>query len=95
MASLNDEENSHKVLKLLLQSCSDVFFSYLTNRELGILDRVITETNFRKIYLQQAYLFYQNNKIRFLDELEWIMKRNISLTKCHLDFEFESKLCYS
>ena len=68
-----------------------IFFSYLTNRELGILDRVITDINLRKIYIQQAGQFYSKNKIKFKDELKWIMKRGIVLTKCHLDFDFEGK----
>ena len=94
MASYNDELTSYKVLKLLLQSCHDLFFSYLTNRELGILDRVITDVNMRKIYLLQAKHFYFKNKVQSLDELEWIMMRNISMTKCHLDFDFDGKFIY-
>ena len=90
MAILNDDLNCCKVLKLFLQSCSDLFFSYLTNRELGVLDRIITDVNLRKIYFQHAAIFYQANKILSLAELEWIMKRDILLTKCHLDFYFEN-----
>ena len=89
MATIYDDSSSYKAFKLFLQSCSDLFFSYLTNRELGIIDRVITDVNLRKIYFQQAYIFYQNNKIGSLAELEWILIRGIVLNKCHLTFEFE------
>ena len=89
MASICDDSTSYKVLKLFLQSCSDLFFSYLTNRELGVLDRVITDINLRKIFFQQAAIFYQRNKVTFLDEMEWILARGIVLTKCHFDFDFE------
>ena len=91
MATIYDDSSSYKVLKQLLQSCSDLFFSYLTNRELGVLDRVITDVNLRKIYFQQAAIFYQHNKVASLDEMEWISARGIVLTKCHFDFDFESE----
>ena len=71
MATICDDSNSYKVLKLFLQSCSDLFFSYLTNRELGVLDRVITDVNLRKIYFQQAAIFYQHNKVTFLDGMDF------------------------
>ena len=88
MATIIDDLSSYKVIKLFFQSCSDLFFSYLTNRELGVLDRVITDINLRRIYFQQVGLFYDSNKIKSLSELKWIMKRNIKLVKCHLDFYF-------
>ena len=89
MATIHDDLSSHKILKLFIQSCSDLFFSYLTNRELGVLDRVITDINLRQIYFHQAGLFYLNNKVQSLAELKWIMKRNIKLVKCNLDFSFD------
>ena len=89
MAIIIDDSEGYNVLELLLQSCTDLLFSYLTNRELGILDRVITHVNLRRIYFREAAHFYLNNKIQSLDELSWILKRNIHITKCHLDFDFE------
>ena len=91
MVTICDDSSSYKVFKLFLQSCSDLFFSYLTNRELGILDRVITDINLRKIYFQQVAIFYQTNQMKSLAELEWILTRCIIITKCHLDFDFEGK----
>ena len=92
MATVNDNNSSYKVIKLLLQSCSDIFFPYLTNRELGLLDRIITDICLRKLFFQQAGHFYITNKIKSLDELTWVMKRELIITKCHLDFDFEGKI---
>ena len=89
--AIKDDSNSNKVLKLLLQSFNGLFFSYLTNRELGLLDTIITDVNLRQIYFKQAERFYLCNKIQSLDELNWILKRNINITKCHFDFDFEGK----
>ena len=89
MATICDDSSSYKVLRLFLQSCSDLFFSFLTNRELGVLDRVITDVNLRKIYFQQSAIFYQTNRIKSFEELEWVFMRDILLTNCHLAFEFE------
>ena len=90
MAIIVDDSEGYKVLELLLlESSNHLFFSYLTNRELGVLDTVITDLNLRSIYFREAFHFYLNNKIQSLDELSWILKRNIHITKCHLDFEFE------
>ena len=89
MATLNDDKSSYKVLKLLLQFCCDIFFPYLTNRELGHLDSIITDLSLRKLYLQQAGRFYLTNKFQTLSELNWVMKRELIITKCHLDFDFE------
>lgn len=87
----NNDDSSYKVIKLLLQSCCDIFFPYLTNRELGLLDRIISDMRLRKLYFQQAGQFYITNKLRFLNELIWVMKRGFVITKCYLDFDFEGK----
>lgn len=87
-----DDIKCHKVFELLLQSLDGLFFSYLTNRELGKLDITISDKNLRKLYHQYASIFYLNNQVQSLDELKWIMTRRIVLTKCYLDFEFDGKL---
>lgn len=93
MATTNDdEEGSCKVFKLLLQSCSDLFFPFLTNRELALLDRIITDISLRKLFFQQADQFYLKNKFKSLNELTWVMKRGFVITKCHLDFDFDGKI---
>ena len=91
---IEDDSTSYKVLKLLLQSSSDLFFSYLTNRELGVIDQIITDVNLRQIFFKQTGRFYLSNKIKSLGELNWILKRMISISKCHLDFCFEGKVHY-
>ena len=86
-----DDDKWCKVLKLLLQSFGDSFFSYLTNRELGKFDSAISGSNInlRKLYIKEASIFYLNNKIESIHELRRIIKRGIILSKCHLDFAFE------
>ena len=84
-----DDIKSYKVLKLVLQSCGDLFFTYLTNREIGKLDSAISDINLRKFYLKEAELFYLSNQIQSMYELKWVMMRGIILTKCHLDFAFK------
>ena len=87
-----DDSKSYKVINLLLlESSYDLFSSYLTNRELGVLDNVISDINLRFVYLEQAARFYLYNKVQSLGELEWILKRNINITKCRLDFDCEGK----
>ena len=92
MATNNDDQTSYRVIKLLLLSCSDLFFPFLTNRELALLDRIITDISLRKLFFQQADQFYLKNKFKSLDELNWVMKRGFVITKCHLDFDFEGKI---
>ena len=91
MMEVLDDDKRCKVLKLLLQSLGDSFFSYLTNRELGKLDSAISGSNInlRKLYIKEASIFYLKNKIKSMYELWWIMRRGFILTKCHLDFAFE------
>ena len=92
MAIVEDDSKRYKVFRLLLlESSNELFFSYLTNREVGVLDRVITNVDLRRIYFREAAHFYLNNKIQSLAELKWILKRNIHITKCHMDFELEGK----
>ena len=86
---LFEDTKSYKVFILLLESFKDLFLAYLTNRELGMLDRAITDVNLRKVYLKEASTFYLNNDVESLDELRWIVKRGIPLSKVHL-----SSLCY-
>ena len=92
MTIVEDDSKRYQVFRLLLLESSDeLFFSYLTNRELGVLDRVITKVNLRRIYFREAFHFYLKNKIQSPAELKWILKRNIHITKCHMDFELEGK----
>ena len=54
----------------------------------------------RKMLYEEVVRFYSYNKIGSMDELSWIVKRGIILTKCHLDFDVEGNimllcsLCY-
>ena len=85
---LPEEKKSNIVLTLLLQSFKDIFFPYLTNRDLGKLDMAINDVNLRHIFTNEIRLFYSSNNIESLDELMWIVKRKVPLSNVHL-----SKLC--
>ena len=42
------------------------------------------------LYLDQVNDFYLVNKIYSEEEFEWILLRNIALTKCYLGFDVET-----
>ena len=64
------------------------FFLYFTNAELGKLDIAISEVSLRKIFIKRVGLYYNHNPIISRSEFDWILSRNISLTKCKFDFIF-------
>ena len=76
------------ILRFIFQSCWDVFLPYLSNVEIGKLDLIITDVSLRKLYFSFVKEFYLTNKIYDYKELDWILTKNISLTKCHLAFNF-------
>ena len=78
-------------LDFLLRNCWELFYPYLSNIEMGKLDSALTNFSLRKVYLSKAKDFYVVNKIYAKGELEWILARHISLTKCHLEFEIKGK----
>ena len=74
-------------LNFLLRNCWELFVPYLSNQEIGKIDSSIIDIKLRKLFFIKVSDFYLVNKIYSLKELKWILKRNITLTKCHLDFE--------
>ena len=80
---------SRQVLFLLLEACWDLFYPYLLKENIGKVDIALTEKSLRKLYFNQVSKFYLFHGISSVEELEWIMKRGISLTKCKLDFEHD------
>ena len=86
------ESKGHQVFSLLLESCWDLFYPYLSNYDIGKIDSALTEKSFRELYLKQVNKFYVSNSICSVGELEWIMKRGIDLTICRLEFGYEEKL---
>ena len=83
------------ILRYIFQSCWDVFLPYLSNLEIGKLDLIITDVTLRKLYFTLVNEFYLGNKIYDYKELDWILIKNISLTKCHLEFSFKGVLYYT
>ena len=85
---------SQQVLLLLMESCWDHFFLYLSNQDVGKLDTALTDKSLRKLYFTQLKKFYLLNSIYSPAELEWIMKRCIDLTNVYLDFGFQGKTLF-
>ena len=89
--SIIDESvsKSHKVFMMLLESCWDHFYPYLSNEDIGKIDSALTEKSLRETYIKQVSKFYRVNHILSPTELEWIMWRGIDLTVCRLGFDCE------
>ena len=81
--------DSSSVLKFIFESCRQVLLPYLSNLEIGKLDLISTDVSLRKLYFSLVNEFYLNNKIYDYKELDWILTKNISLTKCHLEFKLK------
>ena len=77
------------ILSFIFQSCWNIFLPFLSNLEVGKLDLIITDISLRKLYFSLVHEFYLNNKICDYNELDWILTKNILLTKCHLAFEIK------
>ena len=74
-------------LDFILRNCWELLVPYLSNQDIGRLDLSIIHIKLRKTFFIKVSEFYLVNKIYSLKELEWILRRNITLTKCHLDFK--------
>ena len=83
---------SRQVFIVLLESCWDLFYPYLSNEDIGKIDSALTEKNLRELYIKQVRKFYLSYNIYSVDELEWIMKRGINLTVCRLEFTYQGKI---
>ena len=77
----------HQVLVLLLESCWEHFFVYLSIDEIVKLDSALSEKSLRELYFKQVCKFYVGRSILSSAELEWILKRDIDLTTCLLYFD--------
>lgn len=87
----NSNTSKQSALNIMLETCWEGFFPYLSNREIGKLDSALINFSLRKVFLSKVKDFYLVNKIYTRKELLWILSRNISLTKCHLEFEIKGK----
>ena len=74
------------ILSFIFQSCWDVLLPYLSNLEIGKLDLVLTDISLRNIYFSLINEFYSTNNIYDFKELDWIISKHVSLTKCQLEF---------
>ena len=93
--------NSSALHYLLLQpedsnfKC-DEFFSHFMNEDIAKLDIAICELDLRKAFNKKVLIFYNSNSILCRSELIRIAERQISLTRCKLDFRLSGKplICY-
>ena len=79
------------ILRYIFESCRQVFLPFLSNLEIGKLDLILSDISLRKLYFNLVSDFYLTNKIYDYKELDWILNKNLSLTNCHLEFEFQGK----
>ena len=77
---------SPSVFRYIFEICWDVFLSFLSNFEIGKLDLILSDKSLRKLYFPLVDEFYLTNKIYDYKELDWLLNKNVSLTKCHLEF---------
>ena len=87
-------DKSQQVLILLFESCWELFYPYLSNRNVWKLDTALTDKSLRNLYFKRLKEFYLERSIYSSAELEWIMKRGIDLTVVSLAFEFLGKVVW-
>ena len=84
--TVTNVSKNRQVLTLLWGNRWDLFFPYLSNREIGKFDSALSEKSLRVTYFKQVSKFYLVNQINTTAEIEWILKRGIDLTVCRLAF---------
>ena len=70
---------------------SATFLLYFNNIDIAKLDIAISEIKLRKAFNQKVGCFYDHYSILCLPEFDRILNRNISITKCKVDFIFPGK----
>ena len=89
ITSLHTPNNKLSIIRFIFESVWNVFLPYLSNLEIGKLDLILTDVSLRKLYISLVNEFYLKNKVYNYKELDWILTKNIALTKCHLDFKLK------
>ena len=89
ISSLSTSNKPPSILRFIFESYWEIFLPFLSNLEIGKLDLILTDVSLRKLYFSLVNSFYMKNTIYDYKELDWILNKNISLTKCHLDFKFK------
>ena len=78
---------SRQVFDSLFGPWWEHLYPYLSNKEIGKLELILAEKSLRNLHINIINCFYLVNTINSPSELEWIMKREIELTICQLDFD--------
>ena len=69
----------------------DEFYLYFDNYELGKLDMALSEFRLRDDFCKVVGSFYNHNVITCVDELEWLLYREVKLETARMDFTLPSK----
>ena len=88
-------QSTQSAFLLHLELCWDHLYPYLSNNDLCKLDSALTEKRLRRSYFRQLERFYTVNSIFSDHELEWIIKRDIRLTVCRLEFDYSNAIEHS
>ena len=95
ITSLHTPNNKPSIIRFIFESVWNVFLPYLSNLEIGKLDLILTDVSLRKLYFSLVNEFYLKNKVYNFKEIDWILKKNIALTKCHLDFKLKGMTLFA
>ena len=86
MSDITKERES--LLGFIFQSdsslCHEFFLPYLRNQDLSTIDTSLTDKVLRNSYFKQIGHFYNANEVGSISELNWILNRNISITRFRL-----------
>ena len=82
-----DSHFNKSSLSFAIHNCSKLFFPYLSNQDISKLDLALTDINLRKEFFKGVSEFYLVNNIYSIEELKWIVIKNVNMIKCHLDFD--------
>ena len=92
---LNTPNYKQSIFRFIFESVWDVFIPFLSNLEIGKFDLILTDVSLRKLYFCLVNEFYVKNKVYNYKELDWILTKNIALTKCHLDFKLKGMTLFA
>ena len=62
------------------------FLLLLSNKDIGKLDITLSDKEMRQAFHSRLGSYYSSNDIKYKGELEFLVKRNIALTRCVIDF---------
>lgn len=82
-----DSHFNKSSLSFVIYNCSKLFFPYLSNQDISKLDLALKNISLRKEYFNGVNDFYLFNSIYSVEELKWVLVKNVNMLKCHLEFD--------